>query len=216
MAPAHNKIHYNPGDLIRKWEFVSYDCPQRTSGAGQFVLLKCPYCQKEVPICLKRARNGQTESCGCNRKSLLQSKLTKHGMSGHTLSNKFNKMKSRCYNPKDKRYNDYGGRGITICKEWLSDGSKFYTWALENGYKDGLQIDRIDNDKGYSPDNCRFVSQLLNSRNRRDTIFVELDGVKMAATEASERLGFNPRYLAGIKFGTMLFSDELKQRIKFL
>ena len=77
-------------------------------------------------------------------------------------------MKSRCENPNREKFKDYGGRGIEICDEW-HDSWSFVKWALTNGYQKGLQIDRIDNNKGYSPDNCRWVTPKQNSRNRRNT-----------------------------------------------
>ena len=74
-------------------------------------------------------------------------------------------MKQRCYNPKNTNYKNYGGRGITICEEW-HNFEPFYIWCLER-YKPGLTIDRIDNDKGYSPENCRFTTHLVQATNKR-------------------------------------------------
>jgi hypothetical protein len=76
-------------------------------------------------------------------------------------------MKERCYNKTSPRYEDWGGRGITICDEWLEDFINFYNWSIENGYEEGLSIDRIDNDKNYTPNNCRWVTQYVQNLNRR-------------------------------------------------
>lgn len=85
-------------------------------------------------------------------------------------------MKDRCYNPSDKRYKDWGGRGITICQQWLDDVNSFVEWAVKSGYKHGLSIDRIDNDKGYYPENCRWVTLAENNQNRRDTRHYTIHG----------------------------------------
>ena len=80
-------------------------------------------------------------------------------------------MKQRCNNPKNKNYEKYGGRGIKICTEWLNDPKKFFDWAIKNGYKEGLSIDRIDVNGNYEPDNCRWAdneAQCLNQRLRKD------------------------------------------------
>jgi hypothetical protein len=76
-------------------------------------------------------------------------------------------MKWRCANPNCPGYINYGGRGIVVCKEWEDDYSAFRDWAIANGYSEGLQIDRKNNNKGYSPENCRFVTRSQNNKNRR-------------------------------------------------
>ena len=86
-------------------------------------------------------------------------------------------MKSRCENPNRPKFKDYGNRGIEVCEEW-QDSWNFVQWAVSHGYRKGLQLDRIDNDKGYSPDNCRFVTPKENSRNRRNTKFLTIKGEK--------------------------------------
>ena len=75
-------------------------------------------------------------------------------------------MKKRCYNKKDKRYSSYGGRGITICDEWLNDFNSFYDWSMEHGYREDLTIDRIDNDGNYEPLNCQWITRSENSTKR--------------------------------------------------
>ena len=97
-------------------------------------------------------------------------------------------MRSRCNNPNREKYKDYGGRGIKVCKEWDESAESFCKWALDNGYKDGLQIDRIDNDGDYEPNNCRWVTPKQNSRNRRNTVNLTLNGVTKSVSEWCETI----------------------------
>ena len=100
-------------------------------------------------------------------------------------------MKNRCNNPNEPRYSDYGGRGITVCQEWLDDFMNFYNWAMENGYSDELSIDRINNDKGYSPDNCRWSTKKEQANNTRTSHNITYKGQTKTLTEWSEILGLS-------------------------
>lgn len=112
-------------------------------------------------------RSGHTKSCGCFNRDAAGERGTTHGLYKHRLYAIWGSMKSRCLNQKKHNYHHYGGRGITVCPEWLDDAAVFIEWAEANGAAPGLQIDRIDNDGGYSPDNCRFVTPKENMNNRR-------------------------------------------------
>lgn len=92
------------------------------------------------------------------------------------LQKTFKHMKERCYDKNDKRYTDWGGRGIGICQEWLDNPESFIDWSLSNGCDIGLTIDRKDNDGDYSPDNCRWVTRAENNQNRRSSRFYTLNG----------------------------------------
>ncbi|MBF0154658.1 MAG: hypothetical protein HQL64_13030 [Magnetococcales bacterium] len=106
--------------------------------------------------------SGNTRSCGCGSPFVY-----KHGLTDSPLMTKYYDMKRRCYSPGCSSYRLYGGRGIEVCEEWKNDHLAFYRWAMANGYRDDLEIDRIDPDGNYTPDNCRFVTHKENSKNRR-------------------------------------------------
>lgn len=118
----------------------------------------------------KHLRCGDTQSCGClHQETFPGSGNEKHGGKHSRLYNIWCAMKSRCYNLNAHNYKNYGGRGITVCAEWLHNFAAFRDWALSHGYQEGLSIDRIDNDKGYSPDNCRWATMKEQRHNRRDS-----------------------------------------------
>ena len=114
---------------------------------------------------IKKIRGFQvkkSKSCGC-----LTRFKTKHALTNHPIFNLWHSMKDRCYgdDPQHKKY--YKDRGIIVCDDWRDDFKAFYDWAITNGWEKGLQIDRIDNDGNYEPNNCRFVTPRQNALNKR-------------------------------------------------
>lgn len=118
----------------------------------------------------------------------------KHGMKGTRLYRIWQAMKNRCNNHNANRFDDYGGRGITVCDEWVDDFEAFHTWAMSNGYLSDLTIDRMDNDKGYSPDNCRWATDKQQANNSRQCHQIEFNGEVHNMSEWSEILGI-PRHV---------------------
>lgn len=142
-----------------------------------YVKCKCD-CGNEKVVLAYSLTRGLTVSCGCYQKIVTSNAKRTHGKSKSRLYSIFNDMHRRCEDPTRKIYPRYGGRGITVCPEWnRKDGfPKFDQWSMSHGYADNLTIDRIDNDKGYSPDNCRWVDYITQANNTSWNKLIEYDG----------------------------------------
>jgi len=149
-----------------------------TSSTGITYNCKCT-CGKVKIIRGSSLRNGSTTSCGCFARENMSKIQTIHGGTNkgkpERLYNIWDKMKQRCYNSKHTHYNRYGGRGITICKSWRINYSRFKKWALINGYSNALTINRINNDKNYTPSNCNWATQREQAQNTKTTRVKAID-----------------------------------------
>lgn len=131
-------------------------------------------------------QEGRIKSCGCLKREQDRKNLTanhSHKMSGTRIYWIWQGMKGRCGNIHDPNYCNYGERGITVCEEWKNDFSAFYEWSMNSGYAADLTIDRIDNNKGYFPENCRWTDNKTQSNNRRSNITITIGNATKTLTE---------------------------------
>lgn len=138
----------------------------------------------------------------------------KHGMSKSRLMNIFRNMKSRCFNCKHEHYKDYGGRGITVCYEWYNF-VPFMEWALSHGYSEDLTLDRINGNGNYEPDNCRWITNLEQQSNKRNNVWIEIDGVVDTASGWSKKSGvisstITRRYHRGVRGAELIIKKGAK------
>lgn len=154
----------------QKWECVC-DC-------GETVITQIATTQTMCSKCSRKIAGEKMIVHGFNRKGNVQ-----------RLYGIWTGMKSRCNNPKVKCYMDYGGRGITVCREWAESFINFKDWALTNGYDDSLTIDRINNSGNYEPGNCRWIRQSEQGKNTRRTHFVDIDGKTLCVMDWCRELG---------------------------
>ena len=172
---------------------------------GRKVLCRCE-CGKETVVYVSNLTRGHTRSCGCLKAEIIAAGAnTKHGGKGTRLYEIWKNMNRRCRDQRAVNYERYGGRGISVCEEWKNSFKAFQNWALANGYRDDLSIDRIDNSGNYEPSNCRWETATAQSNNRRSnhtltvngethTIaeWARITGIKQGNILARVRLGWSP------------------------
>lgn len=213
------RIKDETGNRYGRLYVVKY-CGKDNSYAAQF-LCKCD-CGKDVIATGSNLRKGHTKSCGCFQKDIARKNIKryvsgddfvppsnkKHGHRKDRIYKEWCLIKQRCYNRNRDHSDRYYYRGITMCDEWKDSFVSFYNWAVSNGYRDDLFIDRIDNDKGYSPDNCRWATRKQQMLNREVTVYIEHNGEKKTLVEWCEKFGIKyktawQRYKKGLCFDSI-------------
>lgn len=164
-----------------------------------------------VRLCNLRHSKSEQLSCGCYRKEKSGNREYYHHLSNTHIYSAWYNMKVRCYYTKQVYYKRYGGRGIKVCDEWKNSFKSFYEWAINNGYKDGLSLDRIDNDGNYEPSNCRWVSMKRQNRNRCNNVILEKDGIRIPVIDFFEYLGID--YKSNIRKISWIFNEYKNQAI---
>lgn len=148
--------------------------------------VKCD-CEKCFVISLNALTRGAKKSCGCDYVSWARKYSDEQKNS--FLYSTWKGMRQRCYDPNSKKYAAYGGRGIRMCDEWEHDYVAFYNWAINNGAKNELTIDRINVNGDYCPENCRWADAKTQSRNKQYNRYIEYNGTRKLVLEWSEELG---------------------------
>ncbi len=151
-------------------------------------------CGKTSATTAHRLLSGGCKSCGCQRGG-----KRIYGDTHKLLYGVYMQMKSRCLDESCPAYPNYGGRGISVCAEWAQQNGHlvFEKWALANGYKRGLTLDRIDNDKDYSPDNCRWTTRKVQSNNKRNNVLITFNGKMQTLSQWAEEYHLSPSKLNG-------------------
>lgn len=153
-------------------------------------------CGNIVRVVSSRLKSGNTQSCGCLHKQKTSEINKSHGMRNTRIYGIWCRMKQRCYNPNSIDYKEYGGRGISVAEEWKNSFENFMEWSVISGYSDNLTIDRKDNERGYSPDNCQWVSRSIQSNNKRNNRKISFNGKIQNISEWAKETGISRATIA--------------------
>ena len=171
------KKEINPGMTFGYYKILE---ESNRKNSNRMFIVQC-VCGNKRTVVLDNLIRGKAKSCGCKR--------AKHGLSFHPLYHVWDNLRQRCINPNNEKYPLYGGRGINVCNEWLSDFNSFYQWAMLNGYQKGLSIDRENNDGDYTPNNCRFTTVKVQQNNRTTNVLLRINGEQKTIAQWSDETG---------------------------
>ena len=181
--------------------------------SNRVTLWKCRCdCGNTIIVREGNLHSGKSQSCGCLNVERTKEANLRHGMAHTRLYNIWSKMKERCYNTTRKAYKNYGGKGVHVCDEWRNDFQKFYDWAINNGYKENLTIDRINSNGNYDPVNCRWVTLSENVRLKYKFDFITVGDLSLTIHDWAHRIGLSQETLRERykEFGECWIQDAIK------
>lgn len=176
------------GQVFGKLTVLSRDNAKR-NGHDTYWICECN-CEDRTIVSVPRYRllHGHTTSCGCYHREVARKCCTTHGLYSHPLHRVWANMKQRCDNENSTYYHRYGERGIHVCDEW-ADFENFYNWAMDNGYDHGLTLERMDNNRGYCPENCVWADRVVQANNRSTNRLIEYAGEEHTMAQWARKLG---------------------------
>ena len=192
------KIKNLEGKRIGKLTVLERAEDKTQKNGKRLIMWRCKCdCGNETIVPSSRLTSGNTKSCGCGSSRYLRKT---HGKSETRLYRVWRGVKSRCYNPNSTGYEYYGGRGVTVCDEWLGENGfeNFYKWSYLNGYNENAEkyictLDRIDVNGNYEPSNCRWVSMKEQDNNKRTNKYIEFNGEKKTLSQWCDEFGVNKK-----------------------
>lgn len=172
---------------------ILYECDHKTNDGHKLFHVKCKYCGFETDARINHIKN--TKKCIHLNMIGNYKSFNTFIFKNKRLLRILEGMKKRCYNPNDKAYRWYGAKGIKVCNEWMNNPISFEEWALSNGYNDSSTIDRINPEKDYCPENCRWISLEDNAKWKSTTSRIEVNGIIDSGKGWSKRLGYGVNYI---------------------
>lgn len=198
---------------------IMYLCNHRTKDGHKLYHVKCNICGFETDMMksgvsrTKKCSHIKVDGTYINYKQKIGSSEVRN-----KIYNTYRKIVFRCYDSSDKDYKYYGGKGIRVCKEWLENQDIFLCWALKNGYKKGLTIDRIDSNKDYCPENCRWITLEENARRAGKVNWITVNEMTMTGRQWAIYLGKSIQFInkmvkaQGLEYTTKYISELLNDK----
>ena len=194
---------------------VLYECDFKSNDGHRMFHVKCSECGWESNVQMHQIKMLSKKCKHINLAGQYSTDKAKIIWNNKRIFKIYQGMIQRCYNPNNKNFTDYGGKGIGICEDWLNNPKSFEDWAISHGYENDLTIDRIDSNKNYCPDNCQWITLEENSR-RANANFIEVDGKTLSGTQWAETLDFGKNTINKLirKYPLNKVKELIRRRIK--
>lgn len=209
------KFEYKFGDKFGELTFLEEDFHEKeVTGFQKYrkALVQC-FCGKKFITRITSLKNGKTTSCGCKRRDGLLKRITRHNMSASPEYASWEAMKARCLNPKNRFYNNYGGRGIKVCEKWLD--FKNFIKDMGNKPSKNYSIDRIDVNGNYCPENCRWSDRYTQDRNKRSNVKFVINGESKILMDISKEYNVHQQTIKDRVSKGMTIEEAISKSYKY-